>query len=276
MPQAARTTDPISLHSPCGPGQCGPGSDNVIIQGLQAYRVGHETLPHGIPQGSPPSCVPHVTKLVKGSTNVQINNNPAGRVGDTHICGVAIVSGSDKVIINGSGGSVPPGWGDSRRSSSASGQSTSTTSAIMSTGSNSPPSDLTSFIKSKEGFTSCAFWDNSQYTNGYGTKANSSTECISEAEATSRLDADVTTRKTYVSSYGQRNGYNWDENQIKALTSFAYNLGTGSIAQVTANGTRTDEVIVEKIKLYNKADGQVVAGLTQRRNEESAWFNLGV
>ena len=258
MPQAARTTDPISLHSPCAPGQCGPGSDNVIIQGLSAYRVGHETLPHGIPQGTPQTCVLHTSKLVKGSTNVQINNNPAGRVGDTHICGVAIVSGSDKVIINGSGGSVSPGWGDSRRSSSASasGQSTSTTSAIMSTGSNSPPSDLTSFIKSKEG--------------------NSSTECISEAEATSRLDADVTRRKTYVNSYGQRNGYDWDENQIKALTSFAYNLGTGSIAQVTANGTRTDEVIVEKIKLYNKADGQVVAGLTQRRNEESAWFNLGV
>jgi|TARA_B100001094_G_C17938447_1_gene674298 uncharacterized Zn-binding protein involved in type VI secretion len=96
MPQAARTTDPISPHSPCSPEQCGPGSDNVIIQGLPAYRVTDNTVPHGFVL-----CVPHVTPLVKGSHNVLINNKPAGRVGDNHSCGVVIVSGSDKVIING-------------------------------------------------------------------------------------------------------------------------------------------------------------------------------
>jgi len=261
MPQAARTTDPISLHSPCGPGQCGPGSDNVIIQGLQAYRVGHETLPHGIPQGSPPSCVPHVTKLVKGSTNVQINNNPAGRVGDTHICGVAIVSGSDKVIINGSGGT--------------SGVRSALISDAVNQGEVTIPTDLSDFIKSKEGFSATAFWDNHQYTNGYGTKANSSTETISEADASSRLDADMTIRRDYVVAYGQSEGYNWNNDQINALTSFAFNLGTGSISQVTTNGTRSDEVIGEKIKLYNKANGIAVDGLVIRRNEESAWFNRG-
>ncbi|MBC8428979.1 MAG: PAAR domain-containing protein [Candidatus Endolissoclinum sp.] len=96
MPQAARTTDPISPHVPCAPEQCGPGSDNVIIQGLPAYRVTDKTVPHGFVL-----CVPHVTPLVKGSHNVIVNNQPAGRVGDAHSCGVVVVSGSSKVIING-------------------------------------------------------------------------------------------------------------------------------------------------------------------------------
>ncbi len=87
MPQAARTTDPISPHSPCGPGQCGPGSDNVIIQGLSAYRVTDKTVPHGIHQPVR-GCVPHVTPLVQGSHNVFINGQPAGRVGDGPSCGV--------------------------------------------------------------------------------------------------------------------------------------------------------------------------------------------
>jgi uncharacterized Zn-binding protein involved in type VI secretion len=96
MPQAARTTDPISPHVPCAPEQCGPGSDNVIIQGLPAYRVTDKTVPHGFVL-----CVPHVTPLVQGSKNVLINNRQAGRVGDAHSCGVKVVSGSSKVIING-------------------------------------------------------------------------------------------------------------------------------------------------------------------------------
>jgi uncharacterized Zn-binding protein involved in type VI secretion len=100
MPQAARTTDPISPHSPCSPEQCGPGSDNVIIQGLPAYRVTDKTVPHGIPQPVM-GCVPHVTPLVQGSKNVLVNNRQAGRVGDAHSCGVKVVSGSSKVIING-------------------------------------------------------------------------------------------------------------------------------------------------------------------------------
>jgi len=96
MPQAARTTDPISPHVPCSPEQCGPGSGNVIIQGLPAYRVTDRTVPHGFVL-----CVPHVTPLVKGSHNVIVNNQPAGRVGDNHSCGVVVVSGASKVIING-------------------------------------------------------------------------------------------------------------------------------------------------------------------------------
>ena len=142
------------------------------------------------------------------------------------------------------------------------------------TGQSSP--GLIAYVKRKENFTATAFWDNNQYTNGYGTKAKSSTETISEHEATRRLIADLNTRKTYVSSYGQNNGYTWDNNQVESMTSFAHNLGTGAVGQVTNNGTRTNGEIAEAMKLYNKSNGVALRGLTTRRNEESAWFRRGI
>lgn len=271
MPQAARTTDPISPHSPCPPGKCGPGSGDVIIEGLPAYHVGKSTSPHGFVK-----CVPHVTPLVVGSHNVKINGQPAGRVGDLHSCGIKIVSGAKKVNINGGG----VGGGYTSTSARVMEETIASAKALVEKrdggGGSAVPSDLTSFIKSKEGFVSCAFLDGSQYTNGYGTEANSSTECIGEAEAISRMNADLATRRTFVTNYGINNGYSWSSTQIDALTSFVYNLGTGKLTKLTAGATRTDAVIVDKILLYNKASGVVSSGLQKRRNEESAWFKSGM
>jgi uncharacterized Zn-binding protein involved in type VI secretion len=101
MPAAARTTDGTTNHAPCGPGKCSTGSSNVIINGLQAFRVGDKDTPHGIPRGSPPSCVPHVTPLDRGSNNVFVNGKPLGRVGDSFSCGIRVASGSNNVIVNG-------------------------------------------------------------------------------------------------------------------------------------------------------------------------------
>lgn len=260
MPQAARTTDPISPHSPCTPGKCGPGSSNVLIENLQAYRVGDKTEPHGFTL-----CVPHVTPLVNGSHNVFINGQPAGRVGDTHSCGVVVLSGSSKVSINGGG-----------------------TGEVSARTSHHPPSrsfldvptDLTDYIKSKESFSETAFWDNKQYTNGYGTEALSPTETITEEEAVRRLNEDLATRRSFVERYSNDTGYNWSPDQIDALTSFVFNLGTGSLSQVTANETRTDSEIATKMLEYNQATvngvKQPLTGLTQRRMEESNWFKRGM
>ena len=101
MPQAARTTDTLTAHAPCAPGKCGMGSENVIIEGKLAYRTGDRTFPHDIPMGSPPSCVPHVTPLVQGSSNVYVNGRPLGRVNDSHSCGIKVASGAGKTYING-------------------------------------------------------------------------------------------------------------------------------------------------------------------------------
>lgn len=64
--------------------------------------------------------------------------------------------------------------------------------------------------------------------------------------------------------------YKWNQNEIDALVSFAYNIG--SIDQLTANGSRSRSVIADKILEYNKAGGRVYRGLTRRREAERKLF----
>ena len=64
--------------------------------------------------------------------------------------------------------------------------------------------------------------------------------------------------------------YNWNQNEIDALVSFAYNIG--SIDQLTANGSRSRSVIADKMLEYNKAGGKVYRGLTRRREAERKLF----
>ena len=68
--------------------------------------------------------------------------------------------------------------------------------------------------------------------------------------------------------------YNWNQNQLDALVSFAYNIG--SIDQLTANGSRTISQISSHITAYNKAGGRVLTGLTNRRKDEKALFDKKV
>jgi hypothetical protein len=64
--------------------------------------------------------------------------------------------------------------------------------------------------------------------------------------------------------------YHWNQNELDALVSFAYNIG--SIDQLTANGTRNRAQIAKKMLEYNKAGGKIYAGLTRRRKAERALF----
>lgn len=64
--------------------------------------------------------------------------------------------------------------------------------------------------------------------------------------------------------------YKWNQNEIDALVSFAYNIG--SIDMLTANGTRSRATIAAKMLQYNKAGGKVLNGLTRRRKAERALF----
>jgi len=103
MPGAARTTDRTTAHSPCGPGQCSIGSENVIINGKLAFRKGDRDTPHGVPHSTPTGiiCIPHTTPLAAGSPNVYVNGRPLGRINDSFSCGIRVASGSSNVIANG-------------------------------------------------------------------------------------------------------------------------------------------------------------------------------
>lgn len=110
------------------------------------------------------------------------------------------------------------------------------------------------------------------WTIGYGHTAGvTSGQTITQAEADKLLVEDVAKYEQKVNKYYDR--YKWNQNEFDALVSFAFNIG--SIDQLTANGTRSRAVIAEKILLYNKAAGKVLAGLTRRRESERALFMKG-
>lgn len=66
------------------------------------------------------------------------------------------------------------------------------------------------------------------------------------------------------------NKYKWNQNEIDALVSFAYNVG--NVDALTANGTRSRATIAAKMLQYNKAGGKVLNGLTRRRKAERKLF----
>lgn len=89
---------------------------------------------------------------------------------------------------------------------------------------------------------------------------------ISQAYAEKLLKDDITKFETAVNSLKR----NWTQNQFDALTSFAYNCGTGNLKKLVQN--RNTQQIADALLLYNKGGGKVLAGLVKRRKEERELF----
>ena len=107
------------------------------------------------------------------------------------------------------------------------------------------------------------------WTIGYGHTAGVKEGMkISQAQAELFLLDDLQKYADRVNKYDSK--YHWTQNELDALASFCYNVG--SIDQLTANGTRSRQVIAEKMLLYNKGGGKVLAGLVRRRKAEYALF----
>jgi len=145
-----------------------------------------------------------------------------------------------------------------------------------------PSEGLITFLKETENSplakhkgTSKAKFDNKQYSIGYGTKASSPDEVITEAEADKRLRNEVAKSYQYVVRYANENNYDWNQGKLDALTSFVYNLGGGRLKELTANGKRTDTEIAQALPMYNKSDGKVSPGLIKRRESEMKMFTDG-
>ena len=138
--------------------------------------------------------------------------------------------------------------------------------------------DILDFIASLEGFKSNAYDDYGQLTIGFGTKAKSRDQKITKEEAMNELSKEVMEFRTIVIDAKNQYGYDWSENQIDALTSFAFNLGQGNFKKLLTGdegGLRGDEEISEAMMLYNKAGGKVLPGLTKRRQAEVDLFTQG-
>jgi GH24 family phage-related lysozyme (muramidase) len=127
-------------------------------------------------------------------------------------------------------------------------------------------------IKKFEGFSPKAYWDYDHYSIGYGTRANSPDEVITEQEAEIRLRKHV---EQYVipgikNIIGQERWNQLSYNQKSALVSFVYNLGLGQAEPVLILVKKGKiKEAAQKMKKYVYAGGEVLESLVYRRNEEA-------
>ena len=114
------------------------------------------------------------------------------------------------------------------------------------------------------------------WTIGYGhTEGVHSGMKITSLQAEKLLRQDLVKFETAVIAYNYV--YHFNENEIAALTSFAYNCGTGSLKNLLKNGSRSRSEIRSAILLYNKdINGKYLAGLARRRKAELELFNTPV
>jgi len=134
---------------------------------------------------------------------------------------------------------------------------------------------LAGFVKQFEGYEPKAYWDEKQWSIGYGTKASGKDATITEAEAEEELLKNLSVAKGAVERIAEKYSYDWSANQVDALSSFAYNLGSGALEQLTDKGLRGDEEISQMILEYNKAGGKTLPGLVKRRQAEAKLFTQG-
>ena len=134
---------------------------------------------------------------------------------------------------------------------------------------------IASFEQTKPQKTYKAYWDKKQYSIGFGTKAKSKDEVITHEEAVSRLNEATKKAQKDVMEFREKFNYNWNPDQVKALTSFTFNLGRNNLLKLIEKGTRGTEEIADMILEYNMAGGKVEPGLTKRRKAEYELFSLG-
>lgn len=118
-----------------------------------------------------------------------------------------------------------------------------------------------------EGFSNCAYPDGPQYSIGYGTKAYSKFECISEEEAKRRLTERVFKDSKYVLRIFPRAA----QTEHDALVSYCYNRGQAGCKKAleyAAKGQKNKAswVMRQEINIGQKSE----LGLRNRRAKEVA------
>lgn len=128
---------------------------------------------------------------------------------------------------------------------------------------------LVDLVKGFEGFNPNAYSDYKQTSVGYGTKGKEG-EFLTEAQATDRLNAELSGHAKRIEEAAKLKGVQLNENQFNALTSFDFNTGKG--ADLIARFGDKPEELVSKMQEYTKAGGEELPGLVKRRGMEAALF----
>lgn len=110
------------------------------------------------------------------------------------------------------------------------------------------------------------------YTIGYGHYGSdvAPNMVISQAQAEAFLKQDLAKYESAVNALG----IPLNQNQFDALVSFAYNCGCGNLKKLIKG--RDTQQIADAMLMYNKSGGNVLAGLTRRRQAERDLFTSGM
>ena len=134
-------------------------------------------------------------------------------------------------------------------------------------------------IKEFEGFRKDAYWDNSQWSIGYGTVSVEGAT-ISETGADQALRAELASVDKAINSFAAARNLNFSQNQHDALASFSYNCGTawmnasGRFRQSILNGD-TGNTFLTNICLWSNDGGVPSTGLLKRRLAEANMYLNG-
>ena len=137
------------------------------------------------------------------------------------------------------------------------------------------------FIKEWEGYSKNAYWDNSQYSYGYGTVAPNGLATISQADADKALREELKGIDAKVNSFAATHGKNFSQQQHDALVSFTYNCGWGWMSQSSYRITKavingsTGNDFLQAMALWSNVDSIPQAGLVTRRMDEADMYLNG-
>jgi GH24 family phage-related lysozyme (muramidase) len=130
---------------------------------------------------------------------------------------------------------------------------------------------LVAWLKKEEGFNPKAYGDFKQWSIGYGTKATSKDEVITEPDADKRLRFELAQAEQSVETFAP----NAPKGVKQALSELTYNAGTGW--QKSGLGAKIKAGDYEGAKTnfvqYVHAGGEVNDGLVARRNSSVKWFD---
>jgi lysozyme len=125
-------------------------------------------------------------------------------------------------------------------------------------------------IRNFEGYTPQAQWDYAQLSNGFGTKARYAGEVIDRVEAERRFQTEISAARSIV----EKAAPGVDEGTKAALTSLTYNAGSSWIKSGLGEAIRSGDLETARdiFQKYNKAGGEVLPGLVNRRLQEAVWI----
>ncbi len=177
------------------------------------------------------------------------------------------------IYTNGSGNSS-----NSTSSNPSNSNSNNSGSSYTGSYSSAAPSDLVNFTASYEGFSSTPYWSGG-WTVGFGQNyGNTYPGDVTYQEALNTLQNSLSTYMQQVESLTQGCGLN--QNQINALTDFAYNLGIGSLEnsqllQDIESGNTSYSTIMSDFQSWSYVGGSFSSGLYARRTAEAQMFLYG-